>query len=163
MARKPPRDPVPLNKLLESAFERLGLGSSFARYKILRLWPRIVGKVVAGHAVAEKVTGSVLHVAVDSSGWMNELSAMKQLLLEKIESYLEPGSPPITEIRFRQCSQAGGKSRAQPEPEAPEPTEEELRLMRKALEPVRDEELRKIFERVIEKDRRLKHRRASDK
>jgi predicted nucleic acid-binding Zn ribbon protein len=163
MARKPLKEPVPLDALLESAFERLGHGRSFARHKVLRFWPRIVGKVVAGHTVAEKVTGSVLHVAVDSSGWMNELAAMKNVLLEKIGSCLEPGVAPITEIRFRQRSWARKKSVPEPLSEVPEPTEEDLRLVRKTLEPLQDEELREIFERVMEKDRRLKHRRASGK
>ena len=55
---------------------------------------------MAAHATAEAVSGSTLQVSTDSSVWMNELAAIKTVLLKKINTCLPDDVPPITDIRF---------------------------------------------------------------
>lgn len=155
------KNAVSVGSILETVFARLGGKSSLTRHRIIELWPRIVEVPVARHTSAERLSGSMLHVAVDSSVWMNELAAIKPVLLEKVNAFLGTDVAPITDIRFHQRSWACGTAPERPDLPVPPPTEEELRLMRKAMELVKDEELRKTLESLWEKDRRLKFRRPA--
>ncbi len=98
-------------------------------------------------------------MAVDSSVWMNELAAIKMALLEKVNSHLEKDAAPITDIRFRQVSSMELPSAESARPE-PSQSEEELSGMaRAALQPVKDNDLRSLLERILKKDQQLKKRR----
>ena len=116
---------------------------------------------VARHAKVERVSGSTLHLVVDSSVWMNELVGISNVLLKKINASLDPDAPKIKEIRFTQRSWA--KQTRSPEiseRKVPDPTEAEARFVRTVLEPIEDPEFRDVLERLLEKDRRLRHRRG---
>ncbi|MEW6347524.1 MAG: DUF721 domain-containing protein [Thermodesulfobacteriota bacterium] len=165
MKRKHPRKRPPerLGAVLGEVFARLGVEATLSRHRIAALWPEIVQQSVARHAQVEGVAGSVLHVRVDSAVWMNELSALKITLLEKVNAKLHPDAAPFTDIRFFQRSWAAQRESPvparTPEPPLPPPTEEDLALVQDTLQPISDEELRKILSRILEKDRRLRHRR----
>ena len=141
---------------MRSILDRYGLKTALSRHNVVRLWPKIVDAAVARHVQAEKVTGSTLHLVVDSSVWMNELAAMKHILIEKVNSCLEPGAAKITDIRFQQRSWAKPAEKPVEPPLPPEPTEQDLRIARRILEPVKDEGLREVVSRILEKDRKLK-------
>src|SRR5512139_3749538 len=118
--------------------QRIGLEAPLARHNIARLWPKIVDSAIARHAKVESVSGSTLFLAVDSSVWMNEMSAIRNLLLEKVNARLPPDAAPFTEIRFMQRSWARTED---PKPQAsrpPEMTDQESRMIGKILEPVKD-------------------------
>ncbi len=157
------RPPERVGEVLGEVFARLGVEATLSRHRIASLWPEIVQQSVARHAQVEGVSGSVLHLRVDSAVWMNELSALKMTLLEKVNAKLHPDATPFTDIRFFQRSWAAQKETAsadaQPEPPLPPPTEEDLALVRDTLEPISDEELRTLLARILEKDRLLRHRR----
>lgn len=53
------------------ALRRMGLGSSLARQSIVNRWPKIVDRVIAKRAKAERLVDDTLYVVVDSSVWMN--------------------------------------------------------------------------------------------
>ncbi|MDQ7781714.1 MAG: DUF721 domain-containing protein [Desulfomonilaceae bacterium] len=151
--------PASISSVVKSALDRKGLTAAFARHAVIREWPRIVPRSVSAHAVALKVTGSVLHVEVDSSAWMHELAAIKHILLQKINAHLPPGAAKIQDVRFYQRSRKTSAPSAEPEPVPPAPTDGDLRTARQVLEPIRDEDLKTVLERILEKDRRLKWRR----
>lgn len=161
MTRRPPRDPVAMRSVLGGLFKKLGLSKAMARHRVVEAWPRIVGKGAARHCRADKLTGSTLHVSVDSSVFMNDLSAMKPIILDKLNSLLDPGAPPITDIRFRQCSWIREAGRAAPPEEIPEPSDSDRSLVSETVNGVGDEGLKTLVERLMEKDRRLKLRRRS--
>lgn len=160
MKRSGPSKPVSAGSLVDGVLEGLGLRRGLSRHSVVQLWPKIVDTTVARHTKCEKLVDSTLYVLVDSSVWMNELAALKRVLLDKVNGCLEPGTPKITDIRFQQRSWAKSADETQesPAPDAP-PTEENKRMVRRALEPVKDEHLKKALERILEKDRVLKSRR----
>jgi hypothetical protein len=92
---------------------------------------------------------------------MNELAAIKVALLEKVNSHLEKEAAPITDIRFRQVSaiefplEEGARAERSPLPE-----EELSGVARATLEPVRDNDLRSLLERILKKDQQLKRSRS---
>jgi hypothetical protein len=154
--------PEAAGSILAGAFDRMGLKPAIARHRIVNLWPRIVDKVVAAHATAETVSGSTLQVSTDSSVWMNELAAIKTVLLEKINACLPADAPPITDIRFYQRSSRRHTAQEAPPPRSFEPNEKDLEADRILLESVKDPDLRMVFERILRKDRHLKARIGSD-
>jgi len=155
--------PVPAGAVLRTALNRLGLHAAFSRHSVIQLWPKIVEAPVSSHAQAVKLVGSTLYVVVDSSVWMNEISAIKNVILEKINSSLPPRVSQITDIRFHQRSWAGAKATDEPLacPPSP-PTDKDIRMARQVLEPLKDEHLKAVLQRILEKDRQLKCRRQSE-
>lgn len=162
MKRKKLKDPAAVGSILDEEFGRLGLKPALSRHRVVDLWPSLVNSTVARHATATRVSGSTLHVDVDSSVWMNELAAIKTTLLEKINRCVDPDAAPITDIRFR----AGYRPASSPVERSgsapPELDENDARMVREALKPLLDKDLRQAFKRVMEKDRRLKRRRGSE-
>lgn len=159
MSRRKLKDAVPVGSILDDLFHRMGLKEAISRQSIVSMWPKIVNSAVARHAVAEKVTGSTLHVAVDSSVWMNELAAIKDVLLDKVNRCLEPSAARVTDIRFFQRSSIRRSSTRRVQPPDPELSDDDMRMIRGALEPVKDEDLHNILKKILEKDRKLKLRR----
>lgn len=142
--------------------QRMGLQATLARHNIARLWPKIVDSAVARHAKVESVSGSTLFLAVDSSVWMNEMSAIRNLLLEKVNVSLPPNAVPFTEIRFMQRSWARTEDRKPQASQPPEMTDQESRMVSKILEPVKDPDLKIILQKILDQDRKLKWRRGSE-
>jgi hypothetical protein len=153
--------PVEAGAVLDRALERLGLQPALARHQIVRLWPKIVSSAIAAHSKAEKLTGSVLHILVDSSAWMNELSANKAVILRRVNSNLPQGAAPITDLRFRQSSSISRVSTPPPPQEdAPQVLSEADRKKHQViLDPVKDSQLRALLGRILEKDGKLKNKR----
>ncbi len=152
--------PQAAGSILHGALREMGLSSSLARQSIVVRWPEIVASAVAKHARAERLLGDTLYVVVDSSVWMNELSAIRLTLLDKLNASLGPGVPKIREIRFGQVSWRRGEQKdadASPAmaPANVEPDEKSLRISRSNINLVKDDEVRKIIERLILKDARL--------
>lgn len=146
--------------VLKELFKDRGWSLAFSRNRLVTLWPEIVDATVARHARAEKLIGSTLYVAVDSSVWMNELAAIKIVLLEKVNAHLEPGATPISDIRFYQRSTATRQETLPPTRPETRLTEKEARMIRLMLEPVRENELKTILRKILEKDSLLKRRRT---
>lgn len=146
-------------EVLQALLARWGMTGPLARYSLVADWPRVVEPSVARHAKAHKIVDSTLYVIVDSSVWMNELAALKPVLLAKINSSLPAGTPPIKDIRFQQRSWGFESNEEPAESPVPAPDEESQHAVRKILAPVPDEELRSVITRILEKDRHLKWRR----
>jgi predicted nucleic acid-binding Zn ribbon protein len=152
--------PTSVGTVLNGIFARSGLAGSLSRYAILRAWPRIVGSQVARHAKAEKVAGATLYVAVDSAAWMNELAAIKNLLLDKLNAHIQREATPLADIRFSQRSWARAKKPEPAPPKPPRATEREMEAVNQMLEAVKDDKLKQMLKRILEKDRQLKWRRT---
>ena len=152
--------PQSAGEVLSTLLAHLGLSGALARHSVVADWPRIVEPSIARHAKAQKIVDSTLHVLVSSSVWMHELAALKTVLLGKINSKLPPGTPPIKDIHFCQRSWVG-KAHEMPRESPPaEADESHLAAVCKILEPLRDEELKSIMARILEKDRCLRWRRG---
>ncbi|MGC8659460.1 MAG: DUF721 domain-containing protein [Desulfomonilaceae bacterium] len=168
MKRKGLTRPAAAGSVLLNTLRRMGLGSALSRQSIVTRWPRIVDSVIAKHARAERLVGDTLHVYVDSSVWMNELAAVKLVLLEKINSKIDPEAPKIKDIRFSQTTWRRGefaKENTRPGPPsiemAPDTTAIEVSISN--INSIKNTEIRRIVERIIRKDARFKanHPRAT--
>ena len=157
MKRNRLKSPMTAGSVLGKVLGKLGLDSSISKHNVVRLWPKIVDAVVSKHAKAEKIVGSTLHVIVDSSVWMNELAALKNIILYKVNSRIKSESSRITDIRFHQRSWAKECPREPDDPHPPaELAEKDVRLIRMMLEPVKNEQMRAVLKRILEKDALLK-------
>ncbi|MGO9120444.1 MAG: DciA family protein [Desulfomonilaceae bacterium] len=159
MKRKTRSNVTMVGSVLGEVLHRMGLEAPLARHNVARLWPKIVDSAVARHAKVESVSGSTLFLAVDSSVWMNEMSAIRNLLLEKVNASLPPNAVPFTEIRFMQRSWAGTEDRKPQASLQPEMTDQESRVIGKILEPVKDPDLKIILRKILDQDRKLKWKR----
>ena len=90
---------APVAEVLEGYLDRTGLGDSLARLGALEEWAAAVGERVSSVTRPVEVRGETLVVEVLSSAWINELSMMGELILERLNARGE--GPPIGRIRFR--------------------------------------------------------------
>lgn len=106
-----PRDSVnsrftPVAEALHGYLDRSGLAKSLERLEAIDQWAGAVGARVSRVTRAVEVRGDELVVEVWSSAWIAELSMMRPLILERLNS-ARPGSP-IGSIRFRLAESSGG-------------------------------------------------------
>ncbi len=106
-----PRRFEPVADALRGYLERTGLDESLARLGALDEWAGVVGPRVAQVTRAIEVRGDRLVVEVLSSAWIAELTMMKGLILERLNSVRL--GPPIGDIRFRlaETAETLGKTR----------------------------------------------------
>lgn len=156
------KEPQAIKSVLGDILERAGLKAAVDRQRVIVEWPQIVSPAIARHATAERVSGPILHVATDSSVWMNELAAIKPVLLEKVNACLAPGPPLFTDIRFVQRSRVGRSPKAPLPPQDTPLSEDDLRAAEEVLAPVKDDQLRSILRSILHKDMQLKRLRSRD-
>ena len=106
-----PRRFEPVADALRGYLERSGLDESLERLGALDEWPGAVGPRVARVTRAVEVRGDKLVVEVLSSAWISELTMMKGLILERLNSVC--AGPPMGGIRFRlaETAETLGKTR----------------------------------------------------
>ncbi len=88
--------PKPLPGLLQESFQTLGLAERLRDAEIWRVWPEVVGAVVAARAQPLRIINGTLTVAVSSAPWMQELRFMTGMMREKLNNCL--GSEVVREI-----------------------------------------------------------------
>ena len=91
-------EPVRVGKLLESL---PGLTDRLAEARLVETWPVIAGPAGA-RSRAEGIEQGVLHIAVDSSGWLHRLTLEEARLLARCREIAA-----IRGIRFRLASPRG--------------------------------------------------------
>ncbi len=159
MERQRLHTPINAGAVLNNILDQYGLSKSLSRHRVIHLWPKIARKAIARHSRIERITENVIHVAVDSSVWMNEIAALKHILLAKINECLGPGIPKFEDIRFYQRSRGFHKDESITKPVEETLDESDLRTIRSILEPVEDDTVKSLLTRLIEKDLKLKKRR----
>jgi len=90
--------PKMIGETLQSLLQHMGIEQKINRYKVLDLWPELVGEKIADISNAETVRDKILYVKVKSMTWRTELLFQKPHILKKIESKF--GKNIITDIRF---------------------------------------------------------------
>jgi predicted nucleic acid-binding Zn ribbon protein len=91
--------PKPLRSVISSVLDGLGIGLKLKRYKVIDLWPQIVGSQIAQVTKIDHIEGDKLYVAVATSAWRNELMFIKKDLIKKVNAALE--QEVICDIIFR--------------------------------------------------------------
>jgi predicted nucleic acid-binding Zn ribbon protein len=77
--------PELLGSIIESVLSERGYLAPCRELGVVRAWPSLVGEKLAGATECTRVEQGVLYVRVASSPWRQELSFMKQCLLDKIK------------------------------------------------------------------------------
>lgn len=151
-----PKDPARLkiSSILSSSLPAIGLDIRLREYTLKKTWTECVGMAISKRAMPIRLIGSTLWCAVSSAPWMTELNFHKQSIIEKLNDALGEGA--IADIIFRM----GKVTQPQEEP-APEQkpfrglTEDEKRFIAKTAEGVKDDKLRELIKRVIEKSKTI--------
>jgi len=156
LKREPANTPVSAATVMQQLLNKFGLSRGYSRHQALYLWPKIVNPTIARHARIEKLAGNTIHVAVDSSVWMSEMASLKSVLLQKVNACLHPKAAQFEEIRFFQRSSffPAKESGLSVTVRTLDPREQQK--VRALLEPLRNEDIRSLMNRILEKDLQLK-------
>jgi len=84
-------EPIRVGELLAAL---PGMAERLAEARVLQAWPKLAGPA-APRTRAERVDAGVLHVAVDSSGWLHHLTLEEARLLARCRAIAD-----IRAIRF---------------------------------------------------------------
>lgn len=85
--------------ILRRLTSRMGIDTRLEMEKAVVLWEEVVGAKVARRARADAVRGGILFVRVANSTWLQELSLLKEGIIEKLNALLEDDM--IKDIVFR--------------------------------------------------------------
>ncbi len=90
---------TPLAGAMAAYLTDSGLSEPLARLDALRQWAEAVGPAVADVSQAVQVRGDALVVEVATSEWINELSMMTPMILDRLNAGRT--GPPVGAVRFR--------------------------------------------------------------
>src|SRR5574340_1201213 len=85
--------------ILAGLAHRLGLESKLFEARLRRHWPDIVGEPIATHTRPDQIRFKKLYVFVRNSVWLQQLTFLKPVLLQKVNGMA--GQPLVTEIVLR--------------------------------------------------------------
>lgn len=91
--------PEKAEKILERLTARMGIAARLEREKAVVVWEEAVGKNIARRAKAVSLRGDILFVRVQNSVWLQELSLLKEGIIEKINALV--GKEVVRDIVFR--------------------------------------------------------------
>ena len=108
LKRQRMRFPLPLGDIARQEFSALGLAERMREADIWRLWPDVVGPVVAARAMPLRIIKGTLTVAVSSGPWMQELRFLTAMMRDKLNERL--GGDVVSEIVLKagRVDQAAG-------------------------------------------------------
>lgn len=89
-----------VDAILSKVLARHGLERKVQQYRFVRHWESIVGKNIAGISKPEAIHGRTLVVRVVSSVWAQELSFLKNDILQRLKPFLDR-SQTVNEIIFK--------------------------------------------------------------
>jgi hypothetical protein len=143
--------PVPIGQELTSVMRRIGQGQRGVHPELWARWGEIVGWDLGKRAFPRRLKGALLVVSVSSSAWMQELSFIKDALIEKIGQ--EVGPDIVSDIRFvLDTTLPALPSRTPPKqatPPALEKSGQRSIEIDNALTSVEDDELRGVIDRAV--------------
>ncbi|MBI5344985.1 MAG: DUF721 domain-containing protein [Deltaproteobacteria bacterium] len=127
-----------------------GIDAKLKEYTLRKLWREAVGETIARKAHPLRLIGKTLYCAVSSSAWMTELNYQKGALMEKLNEKLGKASISVIIFKYGQVSyREEGRERAPLK--AREMTEDERDFIEKTVRPVKDESIRAVIRRAMEK------------
>jgi predicted nucleic acid-binding Zn ribbon protein len=85
--------------ILEKAFRKYGLEDRVTKYKFVMHWPEIMGPAISQRSRPEYIRNKTLYIKVSDSGWAQELSFQKNVILTRLQRFLEKDTV-VKEIRF---------------------------------------------------------------
>lgn len=137
--------------ILAGVAHRLGLESKLVEARLRRHWPEIVGEPIATHTRPDQIRFKKLYVFVHNSVWLQQLTFLKPVLLQKINSMA--GETLVTEIVLR-IGDVSTEHASQPVPSTadagtPQPSAELLREAALHAQGIQDQALREQLATVM--------------
>lgn len=146
-----------ISNILEGSLQGLNLRERLSEYKVHKAWREAVGIKIAEKTCPLRLKGGTLYVKAVSSPWMQELSLLKDTIIDTINKKI--GERCVEEIVFK--SGIIHRSRIKVEKETPwsevSLPEGEEEVLRGRLSSLKDPELSALLLKVILKDKKLKH------
>ena len=68
-----------------------GLEGKLREHNLHKQWDEIIGEPISSHTRPDTIRFGTLHVLVDSSAWLQQLTFLKPELMRKVESYIGKG------------------------------------------------------------------------
>ena len=97
---RPSSAPTPVTGILSKILAKHGLDQEIERYKFVQHWSEIVGEKVAAITKPECIRSNTLIVRVPNSTWAQELSFLKEDVLEKLRPFLTEDQE-VSDVMFR--------------------------------------------------------------
>ncbi len=142
------RKPVPIAEALSSAFARLGVEARLREHEVFRVWPVVVGEGIARHAEPQGLKQGRLLVHVTDSVWLHHLSMMRHRILQAMRERL--GAAAVSELVLRIGEvTARPAAPAAPSEAPPLPDPRRLAEIETILAPLKDEEAKQAFRRLL--------------
>jgi hypothetical protein len=142
MAVRRRKAPEPIASTLGSIIDQLDAEGHFAIVRLVQAWPEVVGEAIARRTEIVELKFHVALVKVSGAMWIQELNLLKPQILERLAARI--GADAVRDLRFVQgrLSRRTPRTSLRTVPRAP----------RRAVElpELRDPELRKAFENLIE-------------
>ncbi|MGC3974067.1 MAG: DUF721 domain-containing protein [Nitrospira sp.] len=137
--------------ILAGVAHRLGLESKLFEARLRRHWPEIVGEPIATHTRPDQIRFKKLHVYVHNSVWLQQLTFLKPVLLEKVNGMA--GETLVTEIILRIGEFSAERNVSPPaapvEEPVPQPSAELLRQTALHTQGIQDPALREQLAAVM--------------
>ncbi len=146
MAGKMDRVSVTLGNFLNAH----GLAGRLSEYRIIGKWEKTVGTVIARHAQPQLIRGKKLTLIVDSPAWMQQLSLLKQELIEKVNKSF--GKEVIRSITLKLGEIAPAPVHREESSSHEKLSREDVAEMEAYLQGIRDSDIRRAVRDVMEKD-----------
>jgi predicted nucleic acid-binding Zn ribbon protein len=141
MALKTRKQPELLGKTLAGVLDALDTQGQFALFRLVRVWPQVVGDTIGRHTEVASLKFHTAVVKVSTAMWIQELSMMRLQILDKLTATM--GDDSVRDLRFVKGTLS---RRSRPRPA---PVRRHIRHSI-ALPELKDPELRKAFEDLIE-------------
>jgi hypothetical protein len=88
-----------LGEALLDVARAIGMEGPLQVVKILRVWPRVVGRTAGEHARPVGLQGGTLLVHVTDSAWLHRLSMARRDIVRHVNDHL--GEPAVKSVRLR--------------------------------------------------------------
>lgn len=92
------KEPEKIGNVILKTLRRMGFAERLHKQSAVTRWKEIVGEKIAVETEALRIEGSTLIVRVHQAAWRQQLTYLKEELLEKLKAEL--GDDSIEDIRF---------------------------------------------------------------
>lgn len=139
--------------ILGSSFASLGISAKIREHKIKKAWAGAVGPNISRRSAPIRLIGTVLYCAVSSSPWMTELSYQKPSIMARLNSFL--GEATVSDMVFRigPVRDGAGPDTIRTYTPPRELTGEERAFIENTTSAIKDDGLKTLIKRVIEKSK----------
>lgn len=142
------RFPKPVTEFLREVLQGTPLGERLRDAEIWRLWPDVVGQTIASRATPLRMINGTLTIAVSNGPWMQELSFLKEMIKDKINTTL--GNEIVREIILKPGKVAKPVvSDEEAIPPRVELTPSQLKMIDLQASSIQDEETRTAFTELM--------------